>query len=94
MLPDGGKINAPQNCCDGLKEVCKLDSSGIPRCFGGGSATCPTGFTGVAPCCIATGLACQFSSQCCGGTPCVPDSFGVLRCLTVACQPAGNVCTT
>ena len=39
MWFDGGKINASQDCCDGMKDVCKLDSSGIPRCFGGKSGT-------------------------------------------------------
>lgn len=51
-LPDGGirMINAPTNCCNGGPgnglDVCKLDSSGIPRCFGGYSSQCPTGYTG------------------------------------------------
>ena len=55
VLRDGGSIHASQNCCNGMKEVCKLDSSGIPRCFGGQSGNCPTGYTGQAGCCIATG---------------------------------------
>jgi hypothetical protein len=94
-LPDGGtfKINASQDCCDGKKEVCKSDSSGIPRCFGGGSTTCPTGFTGQAGCCIATGSECQFKDQCCGGAPCLPGSDGKLRCgTTVTCVAVGSAC--
>ena len=59
VLLDGGSINASQNCCDGMRQVCKLDSSGIPRCFGGVTVMCPTGYTGVAPCCIAMGQACH-----------------------------------
>jgi hypothetical protein len=39
VLRDGGSVNASQNCCEGMKDVCKLDSSGIPRCFGGGSGS-------------------------------------------------------
>ncbi|HVI75312.1 MAG TPA: hypothetical protein VM683_10060, partial [Anaeromyxobacteraceae bacterium] len=63
--------NASQNCCDGKKTVCKLDSSGIARCFGGCpnnncSTTCPTGYDGANPqCCIEPGQVCQFSDQCC-----------------------------
>jgi hypothetical protein len=87
-------INAPQNCCDGMTQVCKLDSTGIPRCFGGAAGPCPKGYTGVSPCCIAVGSTCQFKDQCCGSTPCVPDSLGVLRCSVVACQPSGGVCTS
>jgi hypothetical protein len=95
-LPDGGifKVNASQDCCDGKKEVCKRDSAGIPRCFGGGSTQCPTGYTGVAPCCIDTGDICQFKDQCCGGAPCVPDQMGVLRCSAgSSCTPLGAACT-
>jgi hypothetical protein len=81
-LPDGGvlSINASQNCCDGQKEVCRVDSSGVPRCFGGGSV-CPNGYDKNNPtCCIQTGNTCQFSDQCCSGTLCLPDSNGVLKC--------------
>jgi hypothetical protein len=86
-------VNASQNCCDGKKEVCKLDAAGIPRCFGGGSTQCPEGFTGVAPCCIELGEVCQFKDQCCNGAPCVPDSVGTLRCTGSSCVPLGNACT-
>ena len=30
-----GAVNASQNCCDGKKAVCKPDSNGVYRCFGG-----------------------------------------------------------
>ncbi len=94
-LPDGGTftVNASQNCCNGKKESCKLDSSGIPRCFGGGSTECPQGYTGEAPCCIEEGQVCQFKDQCCDGNPCVPDNGGVLRCTKSTCIPLGNACT-
>jgi hypothetical protein len=94
-LPDGGtfKVNASQDCCDGKKEVCKRDSSGIPRCFGGFTSACPTGYTGVAPCCIAHGDVCQFKDQCCDGAPCVPDETGTLRCSQGSCTPLGATCT-
>jgi hypothetical protein len=95
-LPDGGTtdINASQNCCDGRKEVCKVDSSGVPRCFGGGSTTCPTGYTGTEPCCIADNAVCQFSDQCCNGALCLPsDTPGVLKCQRPTCSPLGTTCT-
>jgi hypothetical protein len=94
VLPDGGSINASQNCCDGMKDVCKLDSSGIPRCFGGSSGQCPTGYTGEAGCCIAAGDVCQFRDQCCNGALCLPGDGGVLRCQTPSCVPLGATCTT
>jgi hypothetical protein len=96
VLPDGGKINASENCCNSFasgKDVCKLDSSGIPRCFGGGSASCPTGYTGDAGCCIAAGDQCQFKDQCCGGAPCVPGADGGLVCTVASCTPVGTTCT-
>lgn len=93
--PDGStfSVNASQNCCDGRKEVCKLDSAGIPRCFGGGSEECPTGYTGEEPCCIEEGEVCQFKDQCCDGNPCVSDDQGVLRCTRSECVPSGSTCT-
>ena len=97
VLPDGGHINASQNCCNTFsagKDVCKLDSSGIPRCFGGASASCPTGYTGQPGCCIPDGQECQFKDQCCGGAPCVPGSDGKLRCTVASCTPVGSSCTS
>ena len=97
VLPDGGHINASQNCCNDFsagKDVCKLDSSGIPRCFGGASASCPTGYTGEAGCCIAAGQECQFKDQCCGGAPCVPGQDGKLVCTVASCTPVGSACTS
>jgi hypothetical protein len=98
VLPDGGKINASQNCCDGMKDVCKLDTSGVPRCFGGKTGQCPTGYTGTAPCCIAAGNACDFKDQCCNGAPCLPNTDGgpglvcappqTCRVLGTLCNPA------
>ncbi len=104
VLPDGGSTNAPQDCCDGHvsnggqvgpgSDVCKLDSSGIPRCFGGASTTCPTGYTGEGQCCIAAGQECQFKDQCCGGAPCVPGPNGKLVCTVANCTPVGASCTS
>jgi hypothetical protein len=93
-LPDGGTtdINASQNCCDGRKDVCKVDSSGVPRCFGGGSGQCPTGYTGTAPCCINDGQNCQFSDQCCGDALCLPNGNGGLTCQRPTCSPLGSSC--
>jgi hypothetical protein len=95
-LPDGGlvRINASQNCCDGMKQVCKLDRSGVPRCFGGGSGNCPNGYTGEPGCCIDIGNVCQFRDQCCNGALCLPGDGGVLRCQGSTCTPLGGTCTT
>ncbi len=96
-------MNASQNCCDGKKAVCKPDSNGVYRCFGGcpndDCTNCPTGYDANNPaCCIkpGTGTAnvCQFSDQCCGGAPCVPDVNGVLHCTAVVtCTPKDGACT-
>ncbi len=95
-LPDGGTvmINASQNCCNGMKAVCKLDSSGVPRCFGGQSGNCPNGYTGEADCCIAIGDVCQFRDQCCNDALCLPGNDGLLRCQGSSCVPTGGTCTT
>ena len=92
VLRDGGSINASQNCCNGMKDVCKLDTGGIPRCFGGFSSSCPTGYTGTAPCCIDQGDICQFRDQCCNDRLCLPADGGVLRCTTGSCVPQGGSC--
>ncbi|HEX9105336.1 MAG TPA: hypothetical protein VF997_24165 [Polyangia bacterium] len=88
--------NAREDCCDCAPpkyNCCKLDKEGVPRCYGGGSnPQCPTGYTGTAPCCIAAGAQCTFSSECCNGAPCLPDSNGVLRCGT-ACSNTTGKCT-
>jgi len=97
--PDGGskQINAANNCCTTWKgkngDACKLDTSGIPRCFGGQTDDCPNGYTGSSPCCIAEGEVCQFKDQCCNGVPCVADEQGVLRCTGSSCIPLGASCT-
>lgn len=85
--------NASQNCCDGKKAVCKADSQGIARCFGGGSVDCPTGYDAMNPlCCIDPGEVCQFRDQCCNFAPCVPGTDGVLRCTLSACTPLHDAC--
>jgi hypothetical protein len=91
--PDGGiiRVNAPQDCCDGHQQVCRVDSSGVPRCFGGGSASCPAGYTGVTPCCIQTNQLCQFSDQCCGGAKCLPGDGG-FSCTVPTCFGLGTTC--
>ncbi|WXH33212.1 hypothetical protein WA016_07213 [Myxococcus stipitatus] len=98
-LPDGGiiDVNARQACCDGQKAVCKVDSSGVPRCFGGCPggicpAQCPTGYTGQAGCCIAEGSTCQFSDQCCGGNLCLPGDGGFTCQRPTSCDPVGTQC--
>jgi len=103
-LPDGGfgSINANQDCCNGKisnggvitsgKDVCKIDGSGIPRCFGGISQSCPTGYTGEPGCCVAQGAECNFKDECCGGAPCLPGSDGKLRCTVSSCKSLGTTC--
>jgi hypothetical protein len=98
-----GAVNASQNCCDGKKAVCKPDSNGVYRCFGGcpgdNCGACPTGYDANDPaCCIqpGTGAAnvCQFRDQCCNGAPCVPGVDSVLRCTAPppSCKAMGATC--
>jgi hypothetical protein len=99
-------VNASQNCCDGKKTVCKPDSGGIYRCFGGCpnnncSTTCPKGYDGTNPlCCIQPQQGCQFSDQCCNSEACAPDpADGMkLKCGggtsgTSTCKTFGATCT-
>jgi len=106
-LPDGGtfEVNNETNCCDGYKipgsggmeTTCRLDRSGVPRCFGGtgfDGGACPvSGYTGEPGCCIAAGDICQFRDQCCNGALCIPGDGGVSRCGQVSCSPVGASCT-
>jgi hypothetical protein len=76
------------NCCGapGNSGVCKLDTLGVPRCYGLGM-------------CVMPGGNCAASSDCCNNFPCIPDSNGVLKCLEPpdggpACVPQGQTCTT
>jgi hypothetical protein len=84
----GCPSNAINNdCCSapGNKGFCRLDSVGVPRCFGlGGSGDMLN--------CIKAGGACATSADCCDGVPCVPNSMGQLVCGTMCVQP-GGVCT-
>lgn len=95
--------NAREDCCDcqpPKQQCCKPDSIGVPRCYGGSTVTCPTGYTGKEPCCIHGGERCTFSAECCNGVPCVPGSDGILRCMVPpggvgpVCVPSGSACTT
>jgi hypothetical protein len=93
---------APSNCgnCEAPKEqCCRIDSNGTPRCFGGSTADCPAGYDGSDPnCCIATGNVCNFSDECCGGAPCLPDNMGTLRCgagcsvVDAPCRASNDCC--
>jgi hypothetical protein len=88
--------NAREDCCDCMPpkfNCCKLDKEGVPRCFGGSTTQCPSGYNGQPGCCIATGQQCTFSSECCNGAPCLPDSTGVLRCGT-SCSNSTGACTS
>lgn len=94
--------NAREDCCECIPpkwQCCKPDSIGVPRCYGGSTTNCPTGYTGKEPCCLHAGDRCTFSAECCGGAPCVPDSRGVLRCMArpdagdPLCVASGGACT-
>jgi hypothetical protein len=79
----GCSVNSVRNdCCDatGNKGQCKLDSLGIPRCYGLTS-------------CVMAGGDCASSADCCDNAPCVPDGTGHLKCGTM-CVQQGGVCTT
>ena len=85
--------NARQDCCDGQKSVCQLDSEGISRCFGGADAGCASGYSYTDPsCCIAQGQACSFRDQCCDQSPCLLGDGGFF-CTAPGCQLAGAACT-
>lgn len=95
--------NAREDCCDcqpPKAQCCKPDAIGVPRCYGGSTTTCPTGYTGKEPCCIHGGERCTFSAECCNGVPCVPGSDGILRCMFApdgggpVCVSSGGACTT
>jgi hypothetical protein len=99
--PAGGcyRTSNPTNCCNGHKvngneTVCRLDTGGIPRCFGGQGGTCPFGYTGVAPCCIAAGDYCDFRDECCNGAVCAIGADGGRQCLTSQCKNTGTLCTS
>jgi hypothetical protein len=79
----GCSSNAIRNdCCaaPGNSGVCKLDSLGIPRCYGIGM-------------CVMPGGACASSADCCNNLPCVPDMTGHLHCGAM-CSQLNQVCTT
>jgi hypothetical protein len=62
--------SARNDCCAGVGNsgVCQLDSLGVPRCNGLGTACRPGGET------------CSSAMDCCNQMPCVPDGTGLLRC--------------
>jgi hypothetical protein len=85
---------------------CAYDTLGLPRCLGSGTCGGADGgatgiFVGTDPnCCRKPGDTCNTAAECCGLTPCVPDSTGTLRCLTttpndggIVCVPRGGTCT-
>ena len=100
---------ASQNCCHtgtgSGSQVCRFDSNGIQRCFGGqadpvtcvetpGNPCCTRGWDGADPdCCIQVGDICDFTDQCCGNAPCVKDAQGIPRCAPNSCLPQGATCS-
>jgi hypothetical protein len=93
-----GGASAREDCAGCMSppwQCCRDDSNGVPRCYGGSSDQCKTGYTGMEPCCIEAGKPCTFSSECCGGNPCIPNPAGGtgLICSTTMCVARGGVCT-
>jgi hypothetical protein len=79
----GCSSNSIRNdCCGamGNKGQCKLDSLGVPRCYG-------------LTTCVMAGGSCASSADCCNNLPCVPDSMGHLHCGAM-CVMQNGVCTT
>ena len=92
------RTSSETNCCNGNKvggqeTACRVDTGGIPRCFGGQSGPCPYGYTGVAPCCIDLGSYCDFRDECCNGAVCANGADGGRQCLAGSCKTAGTSCT-
>jgi hypothetical protein len=107
------KLNGNANACSNAESDCECavspkiaccayDTLGLPRCLGSGAGadggTCI--FGGSTSCCRQPGQTCNTAAECCGLSPCVPDSTGTLRCLTttpndggIVCVQAGNGCT-
>jgi hypothetical protein len=98
--------NAESDCecaVDPKVACCGYDTLGLPRCLGSGA--CADGGTGVFAgsdpnCCRQPGQTCNTAAECCGLTPCVPDSTGTLRCLNneptdggIVCVASGGTCT-
>jgi hypothetical protein len=85
-----GSSSARNDCCGavGNSGVCKLDSLGVPRCYGLGDQ------------CRMPGQSCAYSGDCCNNVPCVPNAQGQLTCAQPgpdggpACIPSGGNCTT
>jgi hypothetical protein len=76
--------SAPNKCCSGVGNSgeCQLDTLGVPRCNGMGTA------------CRIAGDQCASSDDCCNDAPCVRDPKGVLRCYAEGqCVPRGGSCT-
>ena len=93
---------APSNCGNCMSpraQCCRVDANGTPRCFGGSTAECPLGYDSTNPnCCVGSGNVCNFTDECCGGTPCLPDGMGVLRCgascsaVDASCRASNDCC--
>lgn len=76
--------NSRNDCCGAPGSagsgVCKLDTEGIPRCYGLTS-------------CVMAGGFCADSADCCNSAACVPDASGALKCGASSCSPTGGACT-
>jgi hypothetical protein len=62
-------------------DTCKQDIVGVPRCTGAS--------------CVAAGVGCATSADCCNGTPCVPNPSGnpPFVCSAATCVPTQGLCT-
>jgi hypothetical protein len=82
-LPTCGNPAARNDCCGspGNSGVCRLDSLGVPRCYGLGTS------------CRNPGQTCSNPLDCCAGEPCVPNAAGQLVCHTAPCVGPNLACT-
>ena len=94
-LPDGGilQINASQDCCDGKKTVCKLDSSGVGSSCDAGSSECCNGTE-----CLRTGGGEFGVSYACQVPPPpydagVPDGGGACLANGTSCDAGVSCCS-
>jgi hypothetical protein len=83
-LPSGCSVSGVNaNCCSNPganKMTCRVDAVGVPRCFTVGT-------------CVAAGMACATSADCCNGNVCIPDSTGKFVCGMATCVPTGGKCS-
>jgi hypothetical protein len=95
-LPSGCTVSGVNsNCCSNPgadKMTCRLDAVGVPRCFTVGNCSGSPDMCSTS--CVAAGMACATSADCCGGNVCIPNSSGQFVCGTTSCVMTGGKCTS